>query len=212
MSVSEEAAVKRPRWALHRRLYDWVLKWSAHRHAQWALFLIAFAEASVFIVPPDVLLIAMALAAPQRARRIAAVCTAGSVAGGFAGYGIGWGLWQGVSEYFFKYLGPVGFTHEHFDAVQRAYQDNAFLAIFTAGFTPIPYKVFTIAAGVFEIALPVFAIASLLGRAGRFFLVAELVKRLGPKVLPFIEKYLGWLSLAFVVLLVLGFWILKYVA
>jgi membrane protein DedA with SNARE-associated domain len=80
------------------------------------------------------------------------------------------------------------------------------LALFTAGFTPIPYKVFTIAAGVFEIALPVFLIASALGRAGRFFLVALLVRFIGPAVKPFIEKYLGWLTLAFVILLVAGFW------
>ena len=96
----------------------------------------------------------------------------------------------------------------NFLRVQTAYQDYAFWAVFTAGFTPIPYKVFTIAAGVFEIGLPVFLLASLLGRATRFFLVAGLVGWLGPSVKPFIERHLGWLSLAFMALLIAGFWIL----
>lgn len=199
-----------PRWAIHRRLYDWVLRWSAHPRAGLALFLLAMAEASVFPVPPDVLLIAVVLARPARRYLTAFVCTAGSVIGGVLGYTIGLGLWSAVGGWMFRYMSPIGFTPENFERVQRAYQDNAFLAVFTSGFTPIPYKVFTIAAGVFEIGLPVFFAASLLGRAGRFFLVAELVGRLGPRVLPFIEKYLGWLTLAFAALLILGFWVLKF--
>jgi len=191
-------------------LYDWVLKWSARPRAGLALFLLALAEASVFPVPPDVLLIAIVLANPSRRLVAAARCTAGSVIGGVLGYGIGFGLWHVVRDFMFRYLGPLGFTVHNFERVQNAYQGNAFLAVFTSGFTPIPYKVFTIAAGVFEIGMPVFLVASLLGRAGRFFLVAELVGRLGPRVLPFIEKYLGWLTLAFAALLILGFWVLKF--
>ena len=189
----------------HRRLYAWVLHWSGHRHAQSALFGLAFAEASFFPVPPDVLLISMCLSRPARALRYAALCTAGSVIGGIAGYGIGKGLWHLVEAAFFRYLKVFSFTPENFALVQHAYQENAFLSVFTSGFTPIPYKVFTIAAGVFEISLVVFILASLLGRAGRFFLVALLLRWMGPRVLPFIERYLGWLTLAFVVLLVLGF-------
>ena len=208
MTVASPAS--RPRWAIHRRMYDWVLKWSGHPRARLALFLLAAAEASVFPVPPDVLLIAIVLARPARRYFTAALCTAGSVIGGAVGYGIGFGLWSAVGDWMFRYMSPVGFTPGNFERVQNAYQNNAFLAVFTSGFTPIPYKVFTIAAGVFEIAVPVFLVASLLGRAGRFFLVAELVGRLGPKVLPFIEKYLGWLTLAFAALLILGFWVLKF--
>lgn len=201
-------ATGRPRgWrGLHYRIYDWVLKWSEHRHAQWALFMLAFAEASFFLVPPDVLLMAMCLAKPRRSLRYAVITTTGSVSGGLAGYAIGWGFWRVIESFCFEHFGFVGFTPDNFAAVQHAYQDNAFLAVFTAGFTPIPYKVFTIAAGVFQIGIPVFLGASLLGRASRFFVVATLVGLLGARVKPFIDKYLGWLTVAFVALLILGFW------
>lgn len=197
-------------WKLHRHLYDWVLRWSAHPKASWALFALAFAESSVFPVPPDVLLLAMVFAAPERARAYAALTTAGSVAGGLAGYGLGWGLWQVVGPLFFRHLGPFGFTSDNFRTVQHAYQDNAFLAIFTAAFTPIPYKVFTVAAGVFGIGMTAFVVASVLGRGMRFFLVAELGGRVGPAVKPFIERYLGWLTLAFAALLAAGYYAIRY--
>lgn len=199
---------ERPRgWrGLHYRVYDWVLKWAEHPHAQWALFLLAFVEASCFIVPPDVLLIAMGLAAPRRSLRYALICTAGSVSGGLAGYGVGWGFWHVIESFCFEHLGFIGLTPDNFARVQQAYQDNAFLAVFAAGFTPIPYKVFTIAAGVFDIGIPVFLAASLLGRASRFVLVAALVGLMGERVKPFIDRYLGWLTLAFAALLILGFW------
>ncbi len=199
-------------WRLHRRLYDWVLRWSAHPKARWALFALAFTESSVFPVPPDVLLLAMVFAAPGRARAYAALTTLGSVAGGLAGYGLGWGLWQVLGPLFFRHLGPFGFTLENFRTVQRAYQDNAFLAIFTAAFTPIPYKVFTVAAGVFGIGMAAFVVASLLGRGMRFFLVAELAGRIGPAIKPFIERYLGWLTLAFAALLALGAYAIRCMA
>ena len=206
-SVSEQE-----RTGLHHRVYRWVLSWSGHPRAAFALAALAFAEASFFIVPPDVLLMAMALARPARARWYAAVCTAGSVTGGLAGYAIGHVLWSVVGEFAFRNLGFLGLTPENFVFVQDKYDANAFLALFTAGFTPIPFKVFTIAAGVFEVGLPVFVLASLVGRAGRFFLVAELVGRLGPRVQPFVEKYLGWLTLGFAVLVILGFWAIKHMA
>jgi len=205
--VTARDTARRPTgWrGLHYRLYDWVLHWSGHRHAQSALFLIALVEASVFPIPPDVLLMSMTLSRPQRGVRFALIATAGSVVGGVVGYAIGWGLWQLVEEWFFRHLGGIGFTAANFEGVQEAYRDNAFLAVFTAGFTPIPFKVFTIAAGVFQVGLGVFLVAAVLGRAGRFLLVALLLQWAGPRVLPFIEKYLGWLTIAFVVLLVAGF-------
>ena len=210
--MSSSAAVQpRGKRRLHHRLYDWVLRWSGHPRAQSALFGLAFAEASFFPVPPDVLLISMCLSCPRRALRYAGVCTAGSVVGGIAGYGIGQGLWHLVESFFFRYLSVFSFTPENFARVQHAYQENAFLAVFTSGFTPIPYKVFTVAAGVFEISLVVFILASLLGRASRFLLVALLLRWMGPRVLPFIERYLGWLTVAFVALLILGFLIVGMV-
>ena len=208
MSVS--GTVARPRgWrGLHYRLYDWVLRWSEHPQAQTALVLLALAEASFFPLPPDALLIAMCLATPRRALRYAGIATAGSVIGGLLGYGIGWGMWQLIRDFCFAHLGAIGFTTENFALIEKAYGDNAFLAVFTSGFTPIPYKVFTVAAGVFKISLPVFLVASLLGRAGRFLVVAAIVGWGGARVKPFIERYLGWLTIAFVVLLILGFWVI----
>ena len=191
---------------LHYRLYDWVLHWSGHPHAGWALFLLSFAEASFFPIPPDVLLMAMVLAVPTRFVRYALIATSGSVLGGLAGYAIGLGLWEVVREFAFGSLGFLGFTEDNFAMVQTKYQENAFWALFTAGFTPIPYKVFTIAAGVFKISIPVFIGASVLGRAGRFFLVATIMAIGGPRIKPFVDRYLGWLTIAFVVLLLLGFW------
>lgn len=194
---------------IHHRLYRWVLKWAAHRNARGALFALAFAEASFFPIPADVLLIAMAVANAAKARLYALLAASGSVLGGLAGYGIGRLLWLGIAGFVFEHLGFLGMTRENFDLVEQLYNDNAFMALFTAGFTPIPFKVFTIAAGVFKVSLPVFIAASIVGRSARFFLVAELVGRMGPRVLPFVEKHLGWLSILFVVLLVLGFWAIK---
>ena len=192
---------------IHYKLYDWVLHWSAHRHARPALFTLAFIESSVFPIPPDALLITMSLARPRQARVFALICTVGSVVGGLLGYLLGWGVWALIRDYFFHYLGPFGFTPVNFAKMQHLYQENAFWAVFTAGFTPIPYKVFTIGAGVFEISLVVFMAASILGRAGRFFLVAEIMSRFGARAMPFIEKYLGWLTLLFMVLLVGFYWV-----
>jgi len=195
-------------FGLHYRVYRWVLEWSGHRHARVALFVLAFAEASFFPIPPDVLLMAMVLAVPARAAGYAVVATVGSVVGGLAGYAIGWGLWHVVEPYAFEYLAFMKFTPETFALVQEKYRANAFLALFTAGFTPIPYKIFTVAGGVFGVGIPVFVAASILGRAGRFLLVALVLRALGPSVMPFIERYLGWLTLAFAALLVAGFWLL----
>jgi membrane protein YqaA with SNARE-associated domain len=194
---------------LHYRVYDWVLHWSGHRHAARALFFIAFVESSFFPVPPDVLLIAMCLAQPKRSPFYALVATVGSVAGGLGGYLIGWSVWHGIEAWAFTHLGFLGFTQDNFARVQGLYRDNAFLALFGAAFSPVPYKVFTIAAGVFGVAIPVFIGASLIGRSARFGLVALLLWWFGPPIKTFIERYLGWLTLAFVALLVAGFFVIS---
>lgn len=189
-----------------RHLYDWVLHFETSPHAGRTLFGLAFAESSFFPVPPDVLLAALALSAPGRALRYALICSVGSVLGGVAGYGVGWFVWNEVQGFFFRYV----FSREVFDSVAGMYQDNAFWAVFTAGFTPIPYKVFTIAGGVCRISLTVFLIASVLSRSARFFLVAGLLKRFGPPVKVFIDRHFNWLSLVFMALLILGFVALRY--
>jgi len=184
-----------------RRLYDWVMGWSESPYATPALFLIAFAESSFFPIPPDVLLMALAISAPRRAIFYALVCTAGSVTGGMAGYAIGYHAFEIVGKPIIEAYG-IG---EKFDLVGQQYQENAFAAIAIAGFTPIPYKVFTIAAGVFKIGVPTLVAASLIGRAGRFLLVGGLIRMFGPQIKSLIDKYFNILSIAFVVLLVLGF-------
>tara|TARA_Y100000588_G_scaffold302262_1_gene324444 strand:+ start:7255 stop:7833 length:579 start_codon:yes stop_codon:yes gene_type:complete len=189
-----------------RRLYNWVLGWSQSPYATPALFIFAFVESSFFPIPPDVLLVALALSAPKRALYYALVCTIGSVSGGVFGYLIGY--------YFYEILGvPIiefyGLTNS-FTLVSEQYNANAFIVIAIASFTPIPYKVFTMAAGVFEVSLPTLIGASLLGRAGRFFLVGGLIRVFGPAIENLIDRYLNILTIAFIVLLVLGFTAVSY--
>ncbi len=192
---------------LLRSLYDWVLHWAHTPYGVPALFLLALAEASFFPVPPDVLLIALALALPAHAFRYALVASLGSVLGGMAGYGIGRGLWGGLEEFFFTYV--PGFTAAGFERVQDLFRQYDFWTVFTAGFTPIPYKIITIGAGVFEINLAVFVLASVISRSLRFYLVAWLIHRYGVPVRAFIERYFNLLSLIFMVLLIGGFLALK---
>ncbi len=187
-----------PRWAIHRRIYDWTLAQAHHKHAPTVLFLVAMAESSFFPIPPDVLQIVLTLERRSRAWFYAAVSSVGSVVGGVLGYAIGYFLWEVVGDFFLKYV----FKQELFDKVGELYQENAFLAVFSAAFTPIPYKVFTVAAGVFHVSLLMFIIGSVVGRAGRFFLVGGLLYFIGPPVKVFIEKYFNLLTVVFLVLLV----------
>lgn len=191
---------------LFRRAYDWTIRWADRPGGAWALFFIAVIESSVFPIPPDVLLLALCVGAPKKAFRFAAICSAGSVVGGVIGYGIGFAAWEAVKGFFIPYV----FSQAVFDHVQQLYQGNAFLAILTAAFTPIPYKVFTIAAGVFHVSLGTLVLASIIGRSARFFLVAGAIYAFGPKVKEWIEKYFDLATLAFFVLLAAGFAAVKF--
>ena len=188
---------------IFRSLYQWVIHWSDTPHARTALLLIAFAESSFFPVPPDVLLIAMGVGAPHRALGFAALCLVGSVTGGMAGYVIGLGLWSVISGWFFAYI--PGFTPEVFEKVSTLYHDNAFWAVFAAGFSPIPYKVFTLAAGVAQINFPTFVMASILSRGLRFFLIGGALRVFGPSIKQLLEKYFDLFTILFLVLLIGGF-------
>ncbi|GMT49326.1 MAG: cytochrome b561 [bacterium] len=190
-----------------RSLYDWVLHWAKTPYGVPALFILAFAESSFFPIPPDILLIALALSVPTKSFRFALVCSVGSLLGGIVGYGIGWGLWGSFESIFIDYI--PGFTQERFLYIQGLYKDYDFWIVFIAGFTPIPYKIFTILAGVMGINLPIFILASALSRSARFFLVAGLIYKFGPTISKFIDKYFNWLTLAFMVLLIGAFFILK---
>jgi membrane protein YqaA with SNARE-associated domain len=189
-----------------RALYRWVVGWAETKRAEQALMGISFAESSFFPIPPDPLLIAMVIAHPSKFLRIAAICTISSVAGGMFGYVIGAVLFSTVGQWIVDTYG----LQEAFVVIGDRYAQNAFLTVFTAGFTPIPYKLITIAAGVFRIDFVVFVAASLFGRAGRFFLVAWLMHHFGRRYKDSIEKYIDLLSLAFVAVLILGIMAIKY--
>lgn len=193
------------KWAIPRRVYDWTLSLAHSKHGTTSLFCLSFAESSFFPIPPDVLQIALTLEKRTRAFFYAFISTLGSVLGGMLGYLIGFALWHAVSGFFFSYI----IKEEIFLKVQTLYQDYDFWCVFIAAFTPIPYKVFTIAGGVFEISFVMFVIGSTIGRAGRFFLVGALLYKFGPPIKTFIEKYFNILSLVFVVLLVGAFALLK---
>ena len=191
-----------------RKLYDWVVGWGESPYSKTALFLLAFAEASFFPIPPDVLLITLGVAKPRKSFYFASIATLGSLFGAMFGYFIGWQLWQWVSSFFFKWI-PM-FNYDQFLYVKNLYQANAFWAIFTAAFTPIPYKVFTITAGVFQINFPLFLIASSLGRAGRFFAVSALFWKFGAPIKAWIDRYFNVATIAFMILLVGGFLVVNY--
>ncbi len=201
---------------IFRRLYDWVLGWADSRWGAWALFALAFAESSFFPIPPDVLLIALCLGALAKSFRYALICTAGSILGAMAGYAIGFFLWQNtageftsIADFFFRII--PGFTHEKYDQISHLYNQYDFWVVFTAGFTPIPYKLITITAGVFKVNFAMFIVASIISRGLRFFLIAWLIWKYGAPIKGFIDKYFNWLALAFTVLLIGGFLLIKYV-
>ncbi len=203
-SIEKEQATRK---ANHiRRLYDWTIHWAETPHSTWALFVLAFCESSFFPIPPDVLLIALAVALPKKAFKYALVCSLGSILGGCFGYFIGY--------QFFEYVGRpiINFYHitDVFNAVSEKFHSNAFAAISVAGFTPVPYKVFTIAAGACKINIFTLILASALSRSARFFVVAGLFFLFGPKIKTFIERYFNILSIVFVILLISGFFVIKY--
>ncbi|MEZ4331440.1 MAG: DedA family protein [Myxococcota bacterium] len=185
-----------------RRLYAWVLHWADTRWGTQALAAIAFAESSFFPIPPDVLQIALSVGRPRRAYFYAGVSLAASLAGGCLGWLIGAQAWDHVGHAFLTWI--PGVTPERFEQVRALYLENAFLAILAAAFTPIPYKIFTVASGVFGVALPVLLAASLFGRGGRFFLVATVFHFAGPAAKRILDRYLELATILLFVIFVLG--------
>ncbi|OQA00772.1 MAG: SNARE associated Golgi protein [Planctomycetes bacterium ADurb.Bin412] len=200
------------KWHLHRRLYNWVLHWALTPYSGWALFLLSFAESSFFPVPPDVLLAPLTLGNRKKWWKFALLCSVASVVGGVLGYLIGVFLWDLIGAWVFAHLGWAGINEPNFAKFQNWYDRFDFWIVFTCGFTPLPYKVCTISAGVARISFMGFVIASTISRSARFFLVAGLFWRFGPTIKPFIDKYFNWLCLAFMVLLIGGFVVIKLVS
>ena len=197
-----------------RRLYEWILHWAETKYGVPALFLLALAESSFFPIPPDVLLIPLALGARSKAIRFALVCSVASIVGGIVGYGIGYFAWwngaeaySAVALFFFNHI--PGFTEQVFLNIQEKYEIYNFLIVFTAGFTPIPFKIITISAGAFSVNFPMFLLASTVSRSARFFMVALLIRQFGEPITAFIDKYFNLLSIIFTILLIGGFLVLK---
>ena len=203
----EPAAPKKP--GPVRRLYDWVLHWADTPYGEPALAGIAAAESSVFPIPPDPLIVALALGKPRRSLRFALIATVASVVGGIIGYLIGAFGWELMGGFFFEYV--PGVTPEAFLEVEGFFQRWGFWAVFLAGLTPIPYKVFTLSSGVFAVNFPVFVLASFLSRGLRFFIVAGLIYKFGRPIAAFIDRYFNLLMWVFGALLLGGFLVIEMV-
>lgn len=195
-------------------MYNWVLGLADKPYGSQALVVLSFAESSFFPIPPDVLLMPLAIGSRKKALRFALYCSLGSVIGGLFGYWIGYVLWwqgtdfSGLAMFFFNYI--PGFTQDKFYHVQKLYDQYDFWIVFTAGFTPLPFKVITISSGAFNVNLGMFLLASFLSRSARFFLIGGLLAFFGEPVKQFIDRYFNLLAILFVVLLFGGFLVLKY--
>jgi len=189
-----------------RRLYDWTLSLAQSPYALWALACVAFIESSVFPIPPDILMIPMILAMPSRAFLIAGICTVSSVLGGLFGYYIGYGLFESVGRPVLEFYGK----DKYFDEFRSRYNEWGAWAVLIAGITPFPYKVITILSGTTALSLPVFIVASIVARGLRFFVVAALLWKFGAPIRDFIERRLGLVFVVFVVLLLGGFVLLRF--
>lgn len=202
-AATPTASTETPRWAIHRRLYDWVLSLAETSYGTWALFWISFAESSFFPIPPDVLLAPLCLGSRTRSLWFAAVTTIGSVLGALLGYAIGyWAINYAVMI--------PGITEEKITGLAGEFAERGQWYVLIAALTPIPFKLLTITAGAAKMSIPIFLVACVIGRATRFFVVAGIIRAIGPRAIPLIDKYFNLLCVLFVVLLVGGFVILKY--
>jgi len=188
-----------------RQIYDRCLLWVQSPYGVWALFFLAVAESSFFPIPPDVFLMVLCIAVPRKSFRYAAVCAAGSVLGGMLGYGLGLGFMDTIGVKILELYG----LQDKYEVVQNLYRQYDALAVGAAGFTPLPYKLFTITAGAFKINFVTFTLVSLVSRSARFFLVAAFIYKFGAPVRHFIERYFNLLTILFFILLIGGFLVIK---
>ena len=210
--------------AWSRALYDWVIHWGKSKHGQTALFFLSLAEASFFPVPPDPLLIALTMGNHKRWVRFATICSIGSIVGGMLGYLIGYAAFEVIGAKILSLIASISGSNPDqmlevarfwFNEKQVAGMKVGAWAVGIAGFTPIPYKVFTIAAGFFEMNFFIFVLASAISRSARFFLVGGIIgtlfEKYGTRITDFIDRYFNLLAIAFVVLLIGGFFIVKLI-
>ncbi len=195
------------KFSLLQRIYNRCMEWIQTPAGVWVLFFIAVAESSFFPIPPDVFLIALCIAVPKKSFKYAAICAAGSVIGGALGYGLGMAFMDTLGQRILTLYG----LEDKYHVVQELYRQYDAWAVAAAGFTPLPYKLFTITAGAFKINFPTFMLVSLAARSARFFLVAALIYKFGAPVQYFINKYFNILTIVFLVLLIGGFVLIKMV-
>ncbi len=192
---------------LIRKLYAWTLHLSGSKHAMPALAAVSFIESSVFPIPPDVMLIPMCIARRDKAFFYATVCTVASVLGGLLGYAIGYFLFETLG----KQILEIYHITEKFADMQARYDQYGGWIIFAKGLTPFPFKILTIVSGVMHMDLHIFVLSAIAARAMRFYLVAGLLWKFGAPIQAFIEKYLGWVTLAFLAVLIGGFVAIAYI-
>lgn len=190
-----------------RRLYNWTMRLAGHKHANAVLAAVSFSESSFFPIPPDIILIPMVLANRLRAFILALNCTISSVMGGLAGYAIGFFVFDSFGQFIIEIYGNA----DSLNQFQTWYEKWGFWFVFFAGFTPFPYKVFTLGSGFLGLSLTVFIIASILARGLRFFIIAGLLWKFGLPIRNFIELHLHWLFFIFSALLLTGFLMVNYV-
>ena len=193
--------------SLMQRIYNRCMEWIQTPAGLWVFFFIALAESSFFPIPPDVFLIALCVGEPKKSFKFAAVCTLGSVIGGALGYGLGMTFMDSLGMKIVALYGLNG----KYELVTRWYQQYDALAVAAAGFTPLPYKLFTITAGACKVNFLTFMLASIASRAARFFIVAGLIYKFGAPVQDFINKYFNLLTIVFLLLLIGGFVLMKLV-
>ena len=189
-----------------KKLYDMTLSWADHRHAIWFLAIVAFVESSFFPIPPDILMIPMILARPSRAWLIASVALVASVLGGLLGYAIGALAFEQIGQPILQNLGKADSMAEF----SQRFNDFGFWAVLTAGITPFPFKVITIMSGWTGMPLATFIVTSILARALRFYIVAVLLWKFGAPIKDFIEKRLPLMFTLFILLLVGGFYAVRF--
>lgn len=216
---ARQATYPKPRNPL-KRLYNWVLHWADTPYGVPALFILSFAESSFFPIPPDVLLLALALGAPRKSFKFALVCSVGGICGAVLGYAIGYGFWNALGQ---PILSALAVSPGEIEKVKTAIHANQFIGVWLSGFSPIPYKVFTILSGAYgaelsrDSGLPMFSTAfwtmmaaSVCGRPLRFFFVGALVYKFGKPIGAFIHKNINWITLVFGLGIVAGFVAIKY--